>query len=282
MLIDTHCHLYFDAFSGREAQVATAMRSAGVGGALVVGIDADSNRKAAGLVVCAREETWPVRLEYSAGLHPAEPFDPALFNLPLHLAMARLLAPQLEGAQRPIAIGECGIDLYWKKNPLNLQQAVFAAQLELGRALDLPVIVHTRQADAETLAVIESVPGCFGIMHCFNGSSAMVDFVLADRSRGGRWYASFAGNLTLGSRRLEAAAQLLPLDRILLETDAPFMAPAAVRARLPAGARAESEPADLRHTFEHLCRLRGIPAAEMEDTLLANARACFGVNWELT
>lgn len=280
MLIDTHCHLYFNAFAGRESELAAGMRASGVGGALLVGINAETNAQAAALARRAAAAGWGARLEYSAGLHPAEPFEPGGFTPGGRFEAARYLEPQLRDALKPIAIGECGIDLYWKKNPLTEQAAVFHAQLELGRELGLPVVVHTREADSETLAGIAAVPGSFGVLHCFNGSPAMTDFVLADEARGGRWYASFAGNLTLGSKKLEAAARRLPLARLLVETDAPFMAPAAAREGLPPGTRPQSEPAHVRHTFEQLCRLRSESPAELESRLLENSQACFGVNWQ--
>lgn len=282
MLVDTHCHLYFNAFSGRESELASNMRAAGVCGALLVGISSVTNAEAAALASRSAEAGWGVRLEYSAGLHPAEPFEADCFGTAGRFDAQRYLAAQLQGDRRPIAIGECGIDLYWKRNPIEQQAAAFRAQLELGRELGLPVVVHTRDADSETLDVIESVPGSFGVLHCFNGSPLMTDYVLAGFARGGRWYASFAGNLTLGNRKLEAAARRLPLARLLVETDAPFMAPRQAREGLPGGARPQSEPAHVRFTFEHLCTLRGESPSELESRLFENSQACFGVNWQLS
>jgi Tat protein secretion system quality control protein TatD with DNase activity len=212
MLVDTHCHLYFDSFAGRQAEAAANMRAANVGAALVVGINAGTNADAAALCLRARAEGWPVRLEYSAGLHPAEPFA-GLAGAGGGFDAAAFLAPWLSSDLPPVAIGECGVDLYWKKNPLSEQIAVFTAQLELGRRLGLPVIVHTREADSETLAAIESVPGSFGVLHCFNGSVAMTDFVAADYARGGHPVCQPLRTL-LGSRSSVAAAAIL-LARLL-------------------------------------------------------------------
>jgi TatD DNase family protein len=140
-----------------------------------------------------------------------------------------------------VAIGECGIDLHWDTNPLERQRAVFIAQLEYAATRKLPVIVHTREADAETRACLEAVPAARGVLHCFNGSELLLEFAL----RAG-WYVSYAGNLTYPkAQELRETAQLVPLDRLLVETDAPFLAPQPVRGR-------RCEPSHVVHTAQVL------------------------------
>jgi TatD DNase family protein len=255
-LVDTHCHLYFDRFDADRAGVIRAMDAAGVCGAVVVGIDEASTTQSQQLAV-----EYP-QLRYSAGLHPGssfpEAFDPEDY-------FGRWFA---DGALQPVAIGECGIDLYREGNPLERQQAVFVAQLEYAARHDLPVIVHTRSADRETRECLEQVPAARGILHCFNGSELLLEFALD-----AGWYVSFAGNLTFPkAQELRDAALRVPLERLLVETDAPFLAPQPVRGR-------RCEPAHVVHTAELLSGLRGIEPETLNQALLENSRECFGVNW---
>lgn len=267
MLIDTHCHLYFDSFADDRPAVLARMHKAGVTGAVIIGIDAATNEQAS---QTARLEPG---LHYAAGLHPTSEF-PVEIARDIRFDAAGYLSPWLDSATALIAIGECGIDLHWDTNPLKLQQLVFQAQLELGRELNLPVIVHTREADDETRAALEAVPGARGVLHCFNGSSELLDFALAANGRGDDWYVSFAGNLTYKrADKLRQTARAVPLDRLLVETDSPFLTPQAQRGR-------RNEPAYLVHVAEELARLRELDLADLASQLMANSRACFGADWE--
>jgi TatD DNase family protein len=242
------------------------MRQAGVVGAVVIGIDADSNEQ-------ARQTVTPEPgLHYAAGLHPTSAFPADLAQTGRFDAGA-YLSPWLNSAPGPVAIGECGIDLHWDSNPLQLQQTVFRAQLELGRERGLPVIVHTREADHETRAALEAVPGTRGVLHCFNGSPVLLDFALAANARGDDWYVSFAGNLTYKrADKLRATARAVPLDRLLVETDSPFLPPQPQRGR-------RNEPAFVTYVAEELARLRGLDPADLARQLVTNSNACFGVEW---
>jgi len=255
-LVDTHCHLYFDRFDADRDAIIAAMAAAGVGGAVVVGIDDASNQRAAALA-----QKYP-QLKYSAGLHPTDQF-------PTHFSADGYLGRWFDGSvPPPVAIGECGIDLHWDTNPLERQRSVFIAQLEYAAARNLPVIVHTREADAETLECLRAVPAARGVLHCFNGSALLLQFALECG-----WYVSFAGNLTYPkAQELRDAALKVPLDRLLVETDAPFLAPQAVR-----GQRAE--PAHVVQTAAALALVRGLSLAELAAELYKNSSVCFGVNW---
>jgi TatD DNase family protein len=130
------------------------------------------------------------------------------------------------------------------------------------------VIVHTREADQQTREVLEQVPGVRGLLHCFNGSPLLLDFALTHD-----WYVSFAGNVTFPkAQALRDAARQVPLDQLLVETDAPFLAPQPVRGR-------RCEPAHLIHTAHYLAQLRDLPEEEFEQILLANSQACFNTSW---
>jgi TatD DNase family protein len=261
-MIDTHNHLYFDKFDADREEVIARMAEAGVVGGIVIGIDPPTWEQAQAL---ARQ--YP-QLHYSAGLHPTSDFA-ALTGGALTRFVMEELSILCESDTPPVAIGECGIDLHWDVNPLEHQQTAFTAQLNLCKQRDLPVIIHTRDANGETLEVLESVAGVRGVLHCFNGSPELLEFAL---SREG-WYVSFAGNLTYPkATELHEAARQVPLDRLLVETDAPFLAPQPVRGK-------RCEPAHVVHTARYLADLRGVPEDELFQNLLANSRRCFNLSF---
>ena len=261
MLIDTHCHLYFDAFNADREQAIARMLSAGVAGAVVVGIDAATSDQARALALSHPQ------LRYSAGLHPAEEF-PVGFVHGGDFDAEAFLTRFWQGEPKPIAVGECGMDLHWKTNPPALQHAVFTAQLAFARERELAAIVHSREADAETLAALMAVPGTRGVLHCFAGNAGLLDFAV----RHG-WYVSFAGNVTYPkAEELRRAAWNVPLKFLLVETDAPFLAPQSRRGK-------RSEPADVVETARTLAAVRGIPEDEMHAILSANAKRLFGPRW---
>jgi TatD DNase family protein len=261
VLIDTHCHLYFESFDADRGEVLSRMAAAGVIGAVLPALDTESAHQAQAL--CAAHP----QLRYAAGLHPsyAAPAE--------HLHDGRLdapafLRPWCDSAIPPVAIGEIGLDGRDGDNPMELQVELFVAQLAFARQRDLPVIVHLREADAEMLSALERVPGVRGIFHCFGGSPAIMDFAI----RHG-WYVSFAGNLTFPkAQNLRDAARDAPLERLLVETDSPFLAPQAVRGK-------RCEPAFVAYTAAALAEQKGLPLPEMHALLTANACRCFGVTW---
>jgi TatD DNase family protein len=272
MLIDTHNHLYFDQFDGDRDEALARMAAAGVQGAVVIGIDSDSWVKARDLA-----QQYP-QLRYAVGLHPTSEF------VCKGGAMERFIGEEfailLDGDPAPVAIGECGIDLHWRAgdprvtwavNPLEEQQLVFGLQLRFAAKADKPVIVHTRDADRETLACLEEVPGTRGVLHCYNGSRELLEFALAHEG----WYVSFAGNVTYPkAAALHSAARDLPLSKLLVETDAPFVTPVPHRGE-------RNEPAYVRHTAEFIARLRGISLEELAEATTANAGRLFRTAWAL-
>lgn len=263
MLIDTHCHLYFDKFNADREQAIARMLPAGVAGAVVVGIDAATSEQARALAALHPQ------LRYSAGLHPAEEF-PVGYIHDGEFDAAAFLNRWWQGEPKPVAVGECGMDLHWQTNPPALQHAVFTAQLAFARERELPAIVHSREADAETLAALEAVPGTSGVLHCFAGDPGLLDFAVQHG-----WYVSFAGNVTYPkAEELRRAAWKVPLKFLLVETDAPFMAPQSRRGK-------RSEPADVVETARTLAAVRGIPEEEMQAILTANAKRLFGARWPM-
>ncbi len=256
MLVDTHCHLYFDSFDDDREAVIARMPDAGVCAAVVVGIDPPTWQQARALAA-QHHNLW-----YSVGLHPTS-------ELPPEFNAAETLGPFFEGDNAAIAVGECGIDLHWDTNTLEAQQPVFRSQLEFARERELPVIIHTRSANTETLELLQAVPGTRGILHCFNGSPELLAWALEQPE----WFISFAGNVSFRKAvELHEAVRMIPADRLLVETDAPFIAPQARRGK-------RNEPAYVRHTFEALAALRNEPIEELEEILLANAKRIFGVEF---
>ena len=238
MLFDTHAHYDSRQFDADRDQVLSALPGQGVGLVVNPGCDLDSSRRAIAIA-----EQYP--FVYAAvGVHPE---DCAGWQ-DTDVDELRSLAAH----PKVVAIGEIGLDYYWKENPpREFQQRVFRAQLALAWELDLPVIVHDREAHGDCLSIIREFPQVRGVFHCFSGSAEMAKELV-----GLGWMISFTGALTYkNARKAVEAAQAVPLDRIMIETDSPYMAPVPCR-----GERCHSGLA--RHTCERLAELRGISPEE--------------------
>ena len=238
MLFDTHAHYDSRQFDADRDQVLSALPGQGVGLVVNPGCDLDSSRRAIGIA-----ERYP--FVYAAvGVHPE---DCAGWQ-DTDVDELRSLAAH----PKVVAVGEIGLDYYWKENPpREFQQRVFRAQLALARELDLPVIVHDREAHGDCLSIIREFPQVRGVFHCFSGSAEMARELVKLG-----WMVSFTGVLTYkNARRAVEAAQAVPLDRIMIETDSPYMAPVPCR-----GERCHSGLA--RHTCQRLAELRGISLEE--------------------
>ena len=254
--VDTHCHLDFEQFDlDREAVLARA-REAGVRRILVPGMDVASSRRAVALA----EKYAEVRA--AVGVHPNRTAD--------FRAAVEMLAELRELARHPKvdAIGETGIDLYWKTVPLAVQQQAFRAQLELAQELEKPVIVHDREAHAEVMAALTDQPPRRGVvLHSFSGDRAM-----AEAAAAAGYYLGVDGPLTYKKNDgLRAIFAVAPLDRILIETDAPYLTPQARR-----GAR--NEPAFVQYVAGQLAEVRGMTVEAVALATAANAARLF--RWE--
>ncbi len=238
MLFDTHAHYDSRQFDADRDQVLSALPGQGVGLVVNPGCDLDSSRRAIGIA-----ERYS--FVYAAvGVHPE---DCAGWQ-DTDVDELRSLAAH----PKVVAIGEIGLDYYWKENPpREFQQRVFRAQLALAWELDLPVIVHDREAHGDCLSIIREFPQVRGVFHCFSGSAEMAKELV-----GLGWMISFTGALTYkNARKAVEAAQAVPLDRIMIETDSPYMAPVPCR-----GERCHSGL--VRHTCQRLAELRGISLEE--------------------
>jgi TatD DNase family protein len=272
MLIDSHCHLDFYTEPGELAGVLGRAEDAGVGRILAIGIG-DGPETMHRAVEIARVHP---QVYASAGIHPQEAHQASADNL------ARLAA--LVAEERCVAVGEIGLDYYHVENPdIATQQASFNAQMQIAATAGKPILIHCRtselatpqakakfgDADAEQdlIALVAEhwrPHGIQGVMHCFSG-----DLDHARRSLDLGFYLSFAGNLTYPKAQgIRDAAAFAPADRILVETDAPFLAPIPHRGQ-------RNEPALMVHTAAFLAKLRGISVEALAEQTTANFRRLF-------
>lgn len=253
-LFDTHAHLHFPEFANDLAAVLERARAAGVHGLVTIGTDVATS--AAALRLAEREPgVWS-----AAGIHPhdAAEADEAAF--------AEI--ERLAGHPRVVAIGEIGLDFFRNLSPRDAQERTFRRLLQLARRLGKPTLVHCRDAHEETLAILEEgrVGECGGIMHCFSG-----DVAIARRCLDLGLLISLAGPVTYpNARALPDVARFVPGDRLVVETDCPFLPPQAHRGR-------RNEPAYLALTAARVAEVRGEPLARLGPRMSATARRLFGV-----
>jgi TatD DNase family protein len=249
-VIDSHTHL--ELCEPPDSELVAGAAQAGVSKIVTVGIDGASCRAA-----LAATEDFP-QVYAAIGRHPnsATGFDDA------DLAELQALAAH----EKCVAIGETGLDYYRDNAPRTDQQRAFEAQIELARETGKPLVIHTRAADEDTLTTLEQqAQGVRVILHCFSMAERIGDCVAHPD-----WWISFAGNVTYPSAgALRAAALRVPADRLLVETDAPYLSPQPVRGK-------PNEPANVVHTARALAVERRVPYAELEAATERNAAAVFG------
>lgn len=252
-MIDSHAHLYFEKFDEDRSQVIERAREAGVREIINIGIDVSTTEKALELAI------GESHFYAAAGLHPTSEID----DLDGDLLQIRELAASHRG--RIVAIGEIGLDYYWDNVAPEDQKPRLVEQLALARELELPVIFHCREALPDLFEVLEgqsSLPP--GVFHCFSGSGDD-----ARRALDMGYHVSFAGNVTFpAAADLREAAAVVPPDRLLLETDAPFLAPQARRGK-------RNEPSFLPFTAEVLAELHGLGLDELERVTETSTRELF-------
>ena len=253
LLFDTHAHYDDEAFDADRDALLAAMPGSGVGLILDPGCDLESSRRAVELA-----EKYP-HVYAAVGWHPENcaPYTEASLDV----------LRQWAQSPKVVAIGEIGLDYYWEQNPpREWQQKVLRDQLALARELDLPVIIHDRDAHADSLAIVQEFPTVRGVFHCFSGSVEMARELL---KRG--WYLGFDGPVTYKNARKTVEVALdCPLERMLLETDSPYMAPVPLR-----GTRNDSR--NVRHIAEKIAALRDLDTDALLVLTAENGRRLFGI-----
>jgi len=253
-LFDSHLHLTAKTFEEDRDEVLTRARAAGIAEMVSIASDPRDARDAAALAA-ARPGIWA-----TAGLHPHEAATTG------EAALAEI--ERLASSPEVVAIGETGLDYHYDYAPRDLQRANFRAHLELAAALDLPIVVHSREAEEETVALLEEFAGQVrGVLHCFAGGDRLLDAGLASG-----WWVSFSGLITFVDA-LAPAARRVPSNRVLIETDAPYLAPVPRRGR-------RNEPALLVHTCARLAELREVSLEDMAATTRRNAHRLYGIDRE--
>ena len=251
-LVDSHCHLDFADFHGREAELLAAMETNGVGWALIAGVTLE--RFPDVLTLTGR---FP-NLYAAVGVHPdtqggEEADEGTLIRLAKH--------------PKVVAIGETGLDYYRLEGDLEWQRQRFRTHIRAARRADKPLIIHTREAAADTLRILEEEGAgeVGGVFHCFTETRGVAEAALALG-----FHISISGIVTFkNALQIKEVASFVPLDRILVETDAPYLAPAPHRGKL-------NHPALVRHVAEEVAKLRGITTEDLAQATTTNFFRLFG------
>jgi TatD DNase family protein len=254
MLVDSHAHLQWRSFDQDREKVITLAKEADVKYIVNIGYDLEGSKKA--IELAEKHEG----LYATVGIHPhnaSELNEKVLDNL-----------RRLSENPKVVAIGEIGLDYYRNLSPKAAQQKAFEAQLILAQELELPVVIHDRDAHVDVLKTLSKFKGKLnGVMHCFSGSSEMAEQYVKME-----YYISFAGPVTFpNARKLHESAKSIDLNKILLETDCPWLAPQEMRGK-------RNEPAFLPFTAEKIANLRGISLAELAEATTKNTKQIFHIS----
>ena len=252
-LFDTHAHYDSGGFNADRHEVLSALPGAGVGLVVNPGCDVESSRTAVALA-----EQYP-HVYAAVGIHPG---DCAGVGEADFAALAELC-----GQDKVVAVGEIGLDYYWKDNaPREFQQKVFHAQMELAEELNLPVIVHDREAHQDCLEVVKAHPNVKGVYHCYSGSLEDAKILVKLG-----WMLSFTGVVTYkNARKSLEVIEWLPMDRIMIETDAPYLTPEPFR-----GKRNDSGHVHL--VAETIARVKGMDPEEVARITMENGKRFFRI-----
>lgn len=256
MLIDTHCHLDSEYFPEGADETISRARSAGVTGFVCIGVGSIAQARSAVEIARRRPDVWA-----TLGVHP---HDAASYDAGLE---AELLA--LASDTRVVAVGEVGLDFHYDHSPRERQADVFRRFIQLARELKKPLVIHTRSAAQETLRILdeEGARDVGGIIHCFSE-----DKPFAERALELGFYLSFSGIVTFKrSLSIQEVAAWAPAERILVETDSPYLAPVPLRGK-------RCEPAFMLHTARYVAELRGIGLDELAQQTSQNAARLLGVS----
>ncbi len=254
MLFDTHAHLDDRAFDADRTALLESLPGQGIGLVMNPGCSLASSKNA---VALAEKYPW---LYAAVGSHPDAADEVEDEVLEEYRKLCKLHPGKVK------AIGEIGLDYHYEDIPRDLQKKAFIAQMELARQLHLPVIVHEREAHEDGLAIVKAFPEVTGVFHCFSGSAELAR-QLVDLG----WYIGFTGVLTFkNARRAIEAAQAIPLDRIVIETDCPYMSPEPFRGR-------RNDPSRVCYMAEKLAEIKGISRSEAEIATFENGKRLYRI-----
>ena len=249
MYIDTHAHLYYDDLKNQLGDVVKRAEAAGVTQIICVGTDLPSSKTSISIA-----EKYNAVFA-TVGVHPHDAKD----TPDDYLRQLRDMASH----SKVVAMGEMGLDYFRDFSPRNVQKEVFLSQLALARELDLPAVIHNRDAEEDILKILEEVRYERSVLHCFSSDTEM-----AGRAVSLGCFLSFTGNVTFGKNHTEAVLSAIPMDRIMLETDCPFMTPVPNRGKL-------NEPANMLHIAQWIAKVKRIDVSEVAESTTSTAQNLF-------
>lgn len=253
-LFDSHCHLEDARFAGEVDEALARMAEAGVGRCILAGSDMETSGRIAG-IAAAHANVYGV-----VGVHPHEA---GTFDEGTLAALAALL-----GQPRMVGVGEIGLDYFYDHAPRDVQREVFARQLDFAYERGVPAVFHVRDAHGDVTDIFRAHKGRLpaGVLHCYTGSVESARTYLAMG-----FYISLSGTVTFpNARNLHEVARYVPADRLLVETDSPYLAPVPVRGR-------RNEPAYVRYVAQQVAQLRGVPVDELAMQTTANVERLYGI-----
>lgn len=250
-LIDTHCHITCDALYERMDEVLANAEQAGVGKMLIICTNFTEYERAQHV-----KDREPERFDIALGFHPNDLYD---FKEEDYLRLEELLKHE-----RLIAVGEIGLDYHWDDVKPQDQKTGFIRQIKLAQKYNRPILIHMREATKDTLDILKEEGPVKGIMHCYSGSKEVAMELIKIG-----FYISFGGPLTFkNSRGAPATAEVIPLNRLFVETDSPYLTPHPFRGR-------QNEPMYVRYTFDKLCEIKAVEEAQAAEQLWKNYEELF-------
>ena len=255
MLFDTHAHLNAIQYDEDLTEVIERAKSEQVTDIVVVGFDRDTIKR-------AMELTDEYEMIYAAvGWHPVDAIDMTDEDLEW--------IKELASHPKVVAIGEMGLDYYWDKSPKDIQKEVFRRQIRLAKEVNLPIIIHNRDATEDVVNILkeENAGEVGGIMHCFTGS-----YEVAKQCMDMNFYLSFGGPVTFkNAKKPKEVVKEIPIDRLLIETDCPYLTPHPFRGK-------RNEPSYVKYVAEQIAELREMPFEELAKKTSDNAKKLFGIS----
>lgn len=255
MLFDTHVHLNADQYKDDLEEVIGRAQEAGIEYMVVVGFDRGTIQKAMEIA-----EKYDF-IYASVGWHPVDAIDMTTKDLEW--------IEELSSHPKVVALGEMGLDYYWDKSPKDIQQEVFRQQIRLARKVNLPIIIHNRDATEDIVRILkeEKVEEVGGVMHCFTGS-----LEVAKQCMDMNMYISFGGPVTFkNAKKPKEVAAEIPLDKLLIETDCPYLTPHPYRGK-------RNEPSYVSYVAEQIAELKQMDYEELAKKTTENAKKLFGIN----